>query len=148
MYLAIDPGKGAVDSIGAAKFSATGDVLFMGQFTYDDFVPWLEEQKGITEVVYEEYRIFARKAKQHIGSKVETVECIGTIKSWCTRHAVPMTSQRSDILPVAEKLFQVYIPADHTISHQFSALLHGLFYLYRLGITKSALERELENERG
>ena len=147
MYLAIDPGKGRVDSIGAAKFATDGSLLFFGQFTYEDFVPWLEEQTDIEKLFYEEYRIFARAAKKQIGSRVETAECIGVIKSWATRHKVPLVAQRPDILSTAEKMFQVKIPSDHSISHQFSALLHGLYGLHALGLIPTELQRLKKLER-
>ena len=145
MYLAVDPGRGRVDSIGVATFESDGTVVQMGQFTLPDFTVWLEKLPRIEAIIYEEYRIYKRMAKAHIGSRVETVESIGTIKSFATRRGYTcLVAQRADILGAAQKLFQIKLPADHTVSHQYSALLHGLYYLYGKGIIKSALEVQME----
>ncbi len=142
-YLAIDPGKGRRDTIGIARFSATGEVLEIGQKTFEEFVPWLEEQKDVIAVVYELYKIRANRARQHIGSKVETVQTIGAIKSFCTRHKVPCVEQDSSILSNGQKWFGIDIEQyGHDQSHQFSALVHGLYYLYLKGLVKTQLETE------
>lgn len=144
MYLAIDPGAGFSDTIGVAKFDATGNMVMCSQMTLPQFIPFLEGQTEVTHVVYEEYKIRRGTAKKHTGSKVETIQTIGAIKSWCMRNKVPFTEQSSQILTGAESLFQIKMPVDHRQSHQVSALLHGMFYLYNMGIIKSALEMEIE----
>lgn len=150
MLLAVDPGEGNVDSIGAALLnSATGDIHFMGQFTFDNFVNWLETLVDVTELLWEDYRIFKKKAKAHTGSRVATVQCIGVARSWAIRNGIPYSHQPSDILGAAQNLFQIKIPDDHTISHQFSAVLHGKYYLYiqKPSRCKSELDKEMEKER-
>lgn len=142
-YLAIDPGAGRRDSIGVASFSETGEVRYFKQLTLDQFIEWLEEQVNVLHVVYEDYRIRADKLKAHQGSRVETLQTIGMIKSWCKRKNVPYSYQNSGILSIAEKWFQIEMPSDHNISHQFSALLHGLHYLKGRGLVKTALEEEI-----
>jgi hypothetical protein len=148
VYLGIDPGAGYSSTIGVVKFSATGDMLAIHQFNYADFLTWLESQTNVIAVVNEEYRIRRDKVSSHVGSKVETIQTIGAIKSYCHRNNVPQVEQRSNILPVAEKLFQIKMPKDHSVSHQISALLHMMFYLYNNQIIKSALEMEIEANNG
>jgi len=149
MLLAVDPGKGSVPSIGwALLHNETGDLIDMGQDKFGDFVARLERLEGVSHVVWEEYRVFAKRAKQHSGSKVETIQTIGAIKAWATRKGVTFSEQRADILPSAQNLFQIRMPADHRQSHCISALLHGMFYLYSKGIIQSALEKEIAAKAG
>jgi len=145
MYLAVDPGKGAVDSIGWATFTDHGKLIQIGQDTREQFIERLESLngKGVKAVIYEEYRIFKKRMKAHINSKVETIQTIGMIKSWCIRNNVPWVEQRSDILGPAQNLFQLFIPQDHTVSHQISATLHGLHYLWTIGLIKTYLEEQV-----
>lgn len=149
-YLGVDPGKGGVDSIGYAIVTDDATLIEMGQLTFPQFVMALETMAKKYEFigcVYETYRVFRKKAKAHIGSKVETVQSIGVLKSWALRNNIPVAEQNPDILSIAERHFQIKLPEDHTISHQFSALLHVKEWLYRKGIGKSALELELEAGR-
>jgi len=145
MYLAIDPGKGTVDSIGWAEFTDDGRLIRMGQDTRDAFVGRLETYNNmpVKKVIYEEYKIFKKRVKAHINSKVETVQTIGIIKSWCIRNKVEWVEQPSLILGPAQNLFQVSIPEDHRISHQISAMLHGMYWLWEQKIIKSALEEQV-----
>lgn len=146
MYLSVDPGKGAVDSIGVAIFKSNGDLIDMGQLTFPEFITYLDHLPGrLDKIICEDYKIFKRKAKAHIGSRVETAQTIGALRGWATKQKVEIIYQDSSILTTAQKLFQITMPADHTISHQFSALLHGKWYLYNKGIILSALEKQNEN---
>jgi hypothetical protein len=147
MLLSIDPGKGSRDSIGWAVFNDSNGLAKMGQATLEEFVALLESLEGITRVVFEEYRIYAKRLKQHTNSKVETIQTIGMIKSWCMRNKIPFTEQRADILGAAQNLFQIKLPEDHDVSHQISALLHGMYFLYMNGEIKSALQEAMDNAR-
>lgn len=146
MLLAVDPGKGSRDSIGWALFNDDNDLLRLGQSNLTDFVKLLESLEGVTQVVYETYVIYRKRINQHINSKVETVQTIGVVKSWCMRNNIPWTEQRADILVPASNLFQIKMPTDHNMSHQISALLHGKYYLYQKGLIKSALQEAVINE--
>lgn len=143
-YLSVDPGKGAKDSIGWAMWDNKGDLLRMGQSTLDDFVDMLENLDTTRMIlcIWEEYRIFAKRAIQHTNSKVETAQSIGYLKTWCYRKTIPYIEQKPDILTGAARLFGVEMPKDHTQSHQFSAMLHGLHYLRSQKLAITALERE------
>lgn len=148
MYLAIDPGAGNIDSIGLAVFYNTGDLMDMRQCTFKQFVDCLDSLVDIHQVICEDYVIWNKKAKAHIGSRVETAQTIGALRGWAMSNGnIPIEFQESSILKPAEKLFQIQMPADHRVSHQFSALLHGMWNLYHKGLIKSALEKELEAKK-
>lgn len=143
-YLAIDPGAGFKDSIGVAKFSATGQAVLAVQYTFDDFVDFLEAQTDVGFIIFEEYRIRRNRMQSHVGSKVETIQTIGVIKSWCRRKKVPFIEQPSGILSIASQWFQIKWPIpDHANSHYVSATLHGLYALKLMGVVKTALEAEI-----
>ncbi len=147
MYLAIDPGKGKKPSIGVARFSATGEATEVTQMTFDKFVDYLETLTEVKICIYEEYVIFRRMAQKHAGSRVETVQTIGVIKSWAHRNGVQLVPQKADILATAQKISQVFLPSNHAASHQWSAFNHGYWYLFNKGIVKSKLEIEEEKKR-
>jgi hypothetical protein len=142
MYLAVDPGKGSTDSIGWATFSDEGKLIGMGQDTLTKFIMRLESFEGVQHVVWEEYKIFRKRLQAHANSKVETIQTIGMIKSWAIRNNISWSEQKSEILNPAQNLFQIKMPADHRESHQVSALLHGLHYLWTIGLIKTALEEQ------
>ena len=144
MYLAIDPGKGATDSIGVAEFGLNGNFSTSSQLTFDQLIGFLEATYAVDTVVIEEYKIFRGMAKQHTGSSVETAQTIGAIRAWAVRNNVEVVLQPSNILPIAQKLFQTKMPKNHAQSHQVSAYLHGAYWLYKKGVIKSELEKQQE----
>jgi hypothetical protein len=142
--LAVDPGEGRnKKTIGVAILDSDRDsVVSVDQFDMEEFISYLEQLEHIDVVVHEDYRIRKNRATHHIGSRVETVQCIGALRSWCTRNGIPLYKQESYILPTAEKFFNMKLPSNHDQSHYVSALLHGMFYLNKLGLWKTYLERE------
>lgn len=150
MYLAIDPGAGRKDTIGWALFGGDGILLEMGQVTFDGLVEKLGEwsRLTITHVIVEEYRIRSQRIQTHVGSKVETIQTIGAIKFWARSHRIIIVEQPATILPIAQKWFQIKMPADHSISHQISATLHGMYWLHRQGIIPTALEEKYARNKG
>jgi hypothetical protein len=97
----------------------------------------------VTVCVYEDYKIRGNKALAHIGSRVPTIQCIGVVKHWGILGDWKMICQPSSILPIAQKWSQVKIPtSDHSISHQYVAINHVLYYMIGKDIIPSALESE------
>lgn len=146
-YLAFDPGAGRTDSIGYVLFNPNGTMREIGQLTYDQLLQKMTdwEKLPIAAVVCEDYVIRRNKASSHVGSRVETVRVIGAIKLWAERTLkTKFVLQMSNILTNAQLQFNITIPSDHTVSHQISALLHGLTYLHSIGKAKTFLEREYD----
>jgi hypothetical protein len=145
LYIAIDPGAGRTNSIGWAIFLNDGRPAGMGQLTYEGLVDKLYNELNnipVALVICEDYRIRREKISSHVGSRVETIQTIGTIRAWCQLKNIKLELQKSNILRLAEKQFGIAMPTDHTQSHQYSALLHGFWYLHRIGKAKTVLERE------
>lgn len=150
MYLAIDPGKGARDSIGWCLFGEDMEMIKLGQSTFDAFVELLESWSSleISQVICEDYKILPHKARSHSGSRVEVVQCIGVIRSWCIRNNFELIFQSHTILATAQNHFQVFLnKMDHNISHQYSAYLHGCEWLMRNKGKKSALQEKVAREK-
>lgn len=139
-YLAFDPGE----MLGWAAFNEQGRLFRAGQVSWldlDDFLLTIPTDK-LKHIILEEYKVFAKYAKKHTGSKLETSQSIGKIKFWAKMHSVPVAEQPASILSIAEKWMQIKMPSDHSVSHQVSATLHGFYWLVRAGIAKIALESE------
>jgi hypothetical protein len=141
---AFDPGAGHSNTIGYARFEDGGDLLDIGQLTFDGLVHFLEGQTPVAGdvVVYERYIIKPHKLQSHKGSRVETIQTIGAIRSWAIRHKLKVVEQADSILSIAQMWFQIKMPTDHAMSHQISATLHGMYYLHLQGIIPTELEKQ------
>lgn len=133
--LAVDPGPVP----GWALFNRN-QITSYGQMPMEEFPEWLENIDTPEHIVYEKYRVFGHKAKAHIGSDVPTLQNVGHLTSYASRHKVPMTFQYPDILPVAERWSGMKLPSNHAQSHQYSALNHGYYYLVAHHNMPTALE--------
>ena len=148
-FLAVDPGgKTRKHSVGVALFTAEKDyplAYLPGQMTSDGFLDWLETQNPnvFTGIVCEDYINFGFKKSAQAWNRNETSQLIGAIRAYGRRHNINVVLQMSNILPMAEKHFQVKMPKNHDDSHKISAYLHGAEFLLREGLKPSQLEREL-----
>lgn len=143
MYLAIDPGAGRTRTIGWAEFSDDGTLHLAGQWTMEEMYAELEKKGDtVTDVIFEQYRIDKGRMSSHVGSEVETIQCIGAIKAWASRNGIRCHGQNRNILKNAEMMFGIKMPKDHTYSHQISAMLHGMHYLHSRGLYQTVLERK------
>ena len=66
-----------------------------GQFHGLDFVHYQEiiEQYAPAQVVCENYRVYAHRAAQHVGSDVPVAQIIGAVKFLCMRWGTPLHLQ-------------------------------------------------------
>lgn len=145
MYLAFDPGA----TTGWCKFDAQGNTLEWGQ---DNFTELMEhckewEKEKWTAIIYEDFVLFSKKARQQAGSRMPASQAIGIIKTLIHATGAEAIRQSSDIKSGAEKLTQMKAPSNHAESHWVDAFNHGAYYLIRKGIRKSYLEMELEQKR-
>jgi len=113
----------------------------MGQVHIDDLTKFLEKLDPTpSSVGYESYKIFRKKAGAHIGSDVPALQAIGMIKSYASRHGKVLRDQPSSILKTAEMWTGIYMPSDHSQSHQIAALLHGSYFYITEGMMRTRLE--------
>lgn len=146
--LAVDPGgKTQKHSVGVALFAADTNyplAFLPTQMTSNGFLDWLEFQNPDIwiGIVCEDYINFGFKQRAQVWNKNETSQLIGALRAYGRRHSINVVLQRSVILPMAEKHFQVQLPKNHDNSHKISAYLHGAEYLLREGVKPSQLERE------
>lgn len=108
---------------------------------------WLTELEADPErwpkvVICEDYRIFAKRAKAHIGSQVPTVQVIGMLKREAKRWGAEFILQPSSILSIAVLWSGVPMPSNHEISHDISAYNHGVYYLISKGIIENRLKKQ------
>lgn len=135
IILAIDPGV----HNGYAEFTDDGNFVFMGQLEIDDMLEFfIKYDKPVSVVIVEDYVIFKKRAIQQSGSNVPAAQVIGAAKMFAKKHGAKFVLQKANILPIAEKLSQKFLPNDHGISHQFSAYNHGFYYLVKQGLRKPA----------
>lgn len=147
-YIAIDPGgKANGHTVGIACFTLNGDLSWLCQMSLNSFTDWVFELDWdkVTTVICEEYRQLPFKKSATYFNRMLVVQCVGIIKSWCSRKGVHLVMQQAAILPIAEKHFQLSLPKNHADSHKFSAYLHGAEYLLKQGVKQSVLRQEFEN---
>jgi hypothetical protein len=136
LILAIDPsgsyyeGKGTT---GWALFESKERVLLdYGNIKASDFNTVNEYYQAIsklikpnTQVVIEEFLLYANKAKQQINSKMETSKLIGYLQMYCFTHNIPYTMQ------LAGEVVKRW--ADHILVHkgiikQANGKLRNMYY--------------------
>ena len=141
-YLAIDPGE----TTGWASFNAKGNLLGLGQvsqkelkrFLFDNIPP---ELKG---VIVEDYRNHAWN-RQKNWSRNQTSKNIGMIEMACELSKVPIHLQSNTVKAIGYKWGGIEPPTNHSISHQYDAYAHGVYYLQLNGIRpigKALLEND------
>lgn len=119
-------------------------IIKYDQVKFLELVGVLEGLPKPDVVVYENFQLYGHKAKQQIGSKFETVQAIGIIKSWAHRNKAIQIEQKPSDKVIAEKWTGVVPTGAHNNnSHWIDAYNHGMFYLIKGGIAKSKLEEEM-----
>lgn len=138
--VAFDPGL----TTGYCVFS-DGNIVTYDQVKFLELVGILEELPKPDVVIYENFQLFKHKAKQQIGSKFETVQAIGMIKSWAKRNGAEVIEQKPEIKKIAQMWTGMKPTGSHNVnSHWVDAYNHGMYYLIGKGIAKSALDNEME----
>lgn len=136
--LALDPGM----TTGWAIFNAQGKFIESGQANIVE-VNDLDEKivpNNISHIVYEDFKLFAHKARKQIGSRFEASQVIGKAEGWAHKHDLETIKQPASIKAIAEKWSQIKPTGSHAQSHWVDAYNHGYFFLVKRGLRKSALE--------
>ncbi len=130
-YLAIDPGE----TIGWATFLEDGNMLEMGQFRFENFTEVSDKMivSTLKHVITEQYVNYGHK-QQKRWSKNNTSKVIGKIELMCDLRKVPLTMQPATNYRTGAAWGGFDIPKNHSISHQFVACAHGVYFLQQNGI--------------
>lgn len=140
-YLAIDPGN----TSGYAEFNERGELDRFGHLK-DDTAGMGDYLESITDlpeiVIVEDYRVLGQKLKAHTGSRVVTIKVIGVIDGWARRHGIKVVLQPANIKLIAEKWSGHKPPSDHSQSHKFDALNHGIYYLVKHNVVQPIIVKE------
>lgn len=144
MYLAYDPGK----TTGWARFNDDGTIHSTGQVDLSGLLTHLADMRDdgepIKAIIYETFVLFKHKAQQQTGSKMEASQAIGMIKTLHNETGCSLIEQAPNVKYIAQKWSGVKPPSNHADSHWVDAFNHGVFFLVKLGIRKTALEEENE----
>lgn len=146
MFLAIDPGE----TTGWATFDQHGNLLDLGQIKgFELFSDWLDyEIEKPSLIIYEEW--VTNPNVPQGGSKQETSQVIGAIRAYARRNGIVVVAQRTSAKPVGYAFAGIKpLPKSrHSESHQYDAFAHGIYYLVKNKITKTALQKKLESREG
>jgi len=131
-YLAIDPGL----TSGWATFTDEGAVIEWGQFKMAELTQWLNDYltSDLTAVIVEDYKNHGW-TQQKKWSRNDTSKIIGKIELMGELRNVPVHLQPN----TAKRIGYMWAglgeaPTNHTISHQFDAVAHGVYWLVKAGI--------------
>lgn len=137
--LAIDPGERAGWAIGEVNTAHELNVTDHGIAELKPFALKLFEVAGTYDtIVYEQYRIAADKAWEHVGSDVPTLQLIGMIRLCAWRYPdvsivwqdrnKKSTGVKVATPQIAEILGRM--PTTHDDAHDGDALMHLSFYYW------------------
>lgn len=131
-YVALDPGE----TTGWAKLNDTGDVVSFGQVIQRDLPKWLDINitPTVKAVIVEDYRNYGWK-QQKKWSRNQTSKNIGAIEMVCSMRGIPCILQAASVKAVGYKWAGLgEAPSNHSISHQFDAVAHGVVYVTNIGV--------------
>lgn len=133
-YLAIDPGH----TSGWATFDDEGNILGYGQFRMEDLNKDLSNllTSDLKAVIVEDYRNHGW-TQQKKWSRNDTSKIIGKIELLSDMRGVAVHLQPNTVKAIGYKWAGLgQAPSNHSISHQFDAIAHGVYWLQQNGIRK------------
>lgn len=134
VYLAIDPG----DTTGWAKFNDLGSVISFGQVKEAEFNQWLGEQcqlGTLKVIITEDYKNHGWMNQQK-WSRNKTSKKIGGVEAVAALYGITVILQPNTVKSIGYMWGGIEPPSNHSISHQFDAYAHGVYYLQTEGIRK------------
>lgn len=133
IYIALDPGE----TTGWAKFNEKGEPIAYGQVAQMDLAKWLDKnitREEVIAVICEEYKNYGHK-QQRKWSRNQTSKNEGAIEQVCDMRDIPFHLQPASIKPIGYKQAGLgAAPSNHSASHQFDAIVHGVYWLTKNGI--------------
>lgn len=137
MYLSFDPGE----VTGWAEFDAHGEINDTGQIEggVQGITGFLMElDRPVHTVIIESYMVRPdnHSVKANVGSKMETVQVIGVIRGWAFTKKATIIMQPPAIKKIAEAMAGFEVKGDHKNTHWQDAVLHGIYYLNKIGKRK------------
>ena len=130
-YLAIDPGM----TSGWAVFDEVGTIIEYGQFAYADATKELKVliHDELLTIIVEDYKNHPWM-KQKGWGKNETSKLIGKIETLAELRDIPIVLQSNTVKGIGYMYAGLKPPSNHSISHQFDAYAHGVYWLQTEGI--------------
>ena len=133
-YLAIDPGH----MNGWATFDAQGGILKFGQFRMEVLVAEVGKiisENDIEHIIIEDYRNRAYgNFRQTAGGRNETSKMVAKVETLAELNSIPVTLQPNTAYNIGAMWGGFQIPSNHSISHQYVAMAHGIYWLQQNGI--------------
>lgn len=141
IIVAFDPGETTGICVieqadGDAKPTKYANVPFL------ELLDWLTSAPKPDVVVYEDFQILPHKAVKFAGSRMETIQAIGMIKSYVHKHRARQVRQSPTIKTIAERWTQIPPPKNHAHGHWVDAYNHGMYWLIEQKLAKTVLQRE------
>lgn len=138
MIISVDPG----DTTGLCLWTEAGDFMSKTKLSHDELTDWCQSEAatGITVIVYEDFLLYAHKAKQQTGSRFVASQVIGALKLLGKQQKSTMVRQPASILRITAMHTGIPIKATGHIDDALSAYLHGYYYLESVGLRRTALQ--------
>jgi hypothetical protein len=82
-------------------------------------------------IVMEDYKVYAHRAAQHVGSQVTTVQYIGVFKLAAEQLMIPMTLQMAHLAKTfaSDDKLQRFGLYQTAMKHANDSIRHGMYYL-------------------
>lgn len=141
IVIGFDPGE----TTGVCIFEQEGNdarPIKYDNIKFLELLPWLEDAPKPDVVVIEDFQMLPHKAQALIGSRFETIQAIGMIKSYRHKHRAEQIMQSPIIKKIAEKWTQTPPPKNHKEGHWVDAYNHAMYYMINNGLALSALEKQ------
>lgn len=135
--LCFDPGE----SIGIAQVKGEGsrhEPLLVQNINYSDLAEWIKLNQELFAqsdiIVIEDYRVLAKKAMAHAGSKLETTRAIGRIQMIADLHdkKVVFSSAANNKVNLSAAGLAHILKESHKSTHCWYAYAHGVAIMRRL----------------
>lgn len=141
-WISFDPGDDTKPSTGVTLWNKEGVVLQTNELSVENLyllLDWIELSCAPNAFIVEEFRLYQHKALAQSGSKLPTVQIIGSIK-YCAHRlgisGIDVYEIRADAKKIAAAWSQTKIPTGH-LPNWMASYLIGYYHLHKIGIIKA-----------